>query len=122
MLNRFSAAKALLGLAIAALGASASAEDIPMISVDRNGHSQVQFVSDSDYYSVLESALSAVPKSMMPALRKLPARSSAWRLRMVKVALGVSASIKLKPIGDLTISSKFSLQFTDGSIDPDPIP
>ena len=89
-------------------------EPIPVVGLGKEGQSQVELVSDSAYFQMLQTSMTSVQESMSPTLTKISkTENSQWVLKSIGVSLGITASLKLEPVGSVSVSPKVGLSFSD---------
>jgi len=116
--------KMAAGLLVFVSPAVALTDEMPMVGLDQNHHSVVQWVSKTAYLSQMQEALSGVHQSVNSVLEQksleqagascaLPG-SSSWKLRSIAVGVNVNFTAGLGFLGSATFNPRLRLVYSRG--------
>lgn len=98
---------------------------VPVVGLDKDGQSIVNFVPFPEYRGTMTLVFSSVRDSIIPALKNrtttAAARVPSWHLQTIGVGVGLTGSIGLGPIWNLTGFGRLRLIFAncDNPLYPD---
>lgn len=102
----------LLSFALINTGCKSLKKGVTLIGIDESGEEVSMIISKKEYSKNVETLLTAVNESTLPALTETNQFNS-WKLRTVVVGIGLKFEGSLGPIAKASVSPAFKMAFSN---------